>query len=86
MTGNDLGEIVLTNECQKLEMKDFLRRAKQKLKKVLLEGEIEINGISVIRMAIKNTKTMIDCQRLILSPMIQKNVQNVSMLKSKKMA
>ena len=51
------------------------------------KGKLEsIVGISVIRMAIKNTKTMIDCQRLILSPMIQKNVQNVSMLKSKKMA
>lgn len=42
MNPNDLGEKFLVEDCQKLNMKDYLRQAKAKLKEALLTSEMSI--------------------------------------------
>jgi len=54
MNPNNFGRIFLTDQCQKIEMKDFLREAKHDLKKMLLESEIKANDVQV---SIRTAKT-----------------------------
>ena len=47
MNLNNFGRIILTDECQKIEMKSFLKQVKPKLKESLLQSTIELNGLKV---------------------------------------
>jgi hypothetical protein len=42
MSPNDLGEKFLVEDCQKLNMKEYLRSAKAKLKETLIASEMSI--------------------------------------------
>lgn len=46
MPRNDLGRF-LVEDCKRLSIKDFLASSKEKLKKTLLESEIQISGYYV---------------------------------------
>jgi hypothetical protein len=45
MKPNDLGKTFLVEECQKIEINSFLRKAKLSLKDTLLKSEITAQGI-----------------------------------------
>lgn len=47
MKPNDLGKTFLVEECQKIEVNEFLRRAKTKLKGVLISSELEADGFAL---------------------------------------
>ncbi len=44
---NDLGRKLLVEECQKISVNGYLRKAKDKLKKSLIACELEIQGMAI---------------------------------------
>lgn len=54
MSPNDFGKKILVDQCQKIAMKELLREARLKLKKCLLNSEIEAHGLNV---KLKSSKT-----------------------------
>jgi hypothetical protein len=54
MKPNDLGKILLVEECQKVEINSFLRRTKLKLKETILNSEISTLG-TVIELTTSKT-------------------------------
>jgi len=47
MKPNDFGKTFLVEECQKIEINTFLRKAKLKLKEVLINSELTAEGITI---------------------------------------
>ena len=45
MTSNDFGKTWLVEECLRIDMKNILQKAKEDLKKTLIENQIEMNGV-----------------------------------------
>ena len=54
MKPNDLGKKYLVEECQKIEINSFLRKAKRKLREVLINSELSFKGM-VIELLISKT-------------------------------
>jgi hypothetical protein len=53
MKPNDLGKTFLVEDCQKIEINNFLRTAKIKLKESLINSEIEAQGVSILLISTK---------------------------------
>ena len=47
MPPNDFGKKYLVEQCQEIRMADLVKRVKSKLKKALLQSEIEIEDLNV---------------------------------------
>lgn len=47
MRPNDFGKTFLVEECQKISISSFSKRAKERLKDVLLSSEIELAGLKL---------------------------------------
>jgi hypothetical protein len=54
MRPNDFGKKFLTEQCQKIEITDFIRKANLKLKGIILKSEIEAEGHNIL---LSRTKT-----------------------------
>lgn len=48
MTPNDLGEKYLVEECQRINISDFLKSHRSNLKQLVLKTELEVIGIKVL--------------------------------------
>ncbi len=44
---NDFGRNLLVENCQKIEIKDFLKVCRLEMKKTILNSEIEIRGLNI---------------------------------------
>lgn len=47
LTHNDLGKVFLVEECQKVSISNYLKQAKDSLRKVILESILEHQNIAV---------------------------------------
>jgi len=47
LSPNDFGKNILVENCQKIKMKDFLKVCRAKMKKVILDSEIEMKGLNI---------------------------------------
>ncbi len=47
MPPNDLGKILLEDECDKIVINEFVKKAEKQLKKELLLSEVEMNGLEI---------------------------------------
>ena len=47
LSPNDFGKNILVENCQKIRMKDFLKVCRTKMKKVILNSEIEMKGLNI---------------------------------------
>lgn len=47
MSPNDFGKNILAEQCQRININEFLRESKTKLKKSLLASNIETQGLSL---------------------------------------
>jgi len=54
MSPNDFGKKFLTEQCQKIEIADFIRKTNLKLKEIILKSEIEAGGYNIL---LSRTKT-----------------------------
>ena len=48
MKPNDFGKTFLVEECQRVEINTFLRTAKLKIKEVLINSELNAQGLSIL--------------------------------------
>lgn len=47
MSPNDFGKKFLVEQCQKINISDFIKKSNEELKKILLKSALEANGLSI---------------------------------------
>ena len=72
LSPNDFGKKLLVEDCQKIKIKDFLKVCRTELKRVILNSEIETQGLNI---GIATSKTCFNGIRLwFICPICQKRV------------
>ena len=48
LSPNDFGKKILTEQCQRIKINDFVRASNEKIKEILIKSALELSGYNVI--------------------------------------